>query len=86
MVFGGIGNNYDVVSPDPCGGSVPSAQALVLTFLLNNYDDGDYQRTAEQWEKEVGLVMQCNEMKYNAISVRNFGCTISASPLPQNLE
>lgn len=65
VVFGGIGNNYDVVSPDPCGGSVPSAQALVLTFLLNNYDDDDYQRTANQWEKEVGLVMQCNVLRRN---------------------
>ncbi|CAN0344720.1 unnamed protein product, partial [Laminaria digitata] len=53
MVFGDIGVNPDVVSPDPCGGSVPAAGALVLTFLLNNYQDPEYQRLAEQWEKEV---------------------------------
>lgn len=53
VVFGDIGVNPDVVSPDPCGGSVPAAGALVLTFLLNNYQDREYQQLAEQWEKEV---------------------------------
>ena len=53
VVFGDIGVNPDVVSPDPCGGSVPAAGALVLTFLLNNYQDPEYQQVAEQWEKEV---------------------------------
>lgn len=53
VVFGDIGTNSEVVSPDPCGGGVPAAGALVLTFLLNNYEDPDYQRLAEQWEKEV---------------------------------
>lgn len=53
VVFGDIGVNPDVVSPDPCGGSVPAAGALVLTFLLNNYQDPEYQRLAQQWEKEV---------------------------------
>lgn len=53
VVFGDIGINPEVISPDPCGGTVPSAGALVLTFLLNNYEDRDYQRLAEQWEKEV---------------------------------
>lgn len=53
VVFGDIGVNPDVVSPDPCGGSVPAAGALVLTFLLNNYQDPEYQQLAEQWEKEV---------------------------------
>lgn len=55
VVFGDIGINTEVISPDPCGGGVPAAGALVLTFLLNNYQDADYQRLAEQWEKEVGL-------------------------------
>lgn len=53
VVFGDIGTNSEVESPDPCGGSVPSAGALVLTFLLNNYRDPDYQKLAEQWEEEV---------------------------------
>lgn len=53
VVFGDIGTNSEVESPDPCGGSVPSAGALVLTFLLNNYRDPDYQKLAEQWEQEV---------------------------------
>lgn len=54
VVFGDIGVNSKVASPDPCGGGVPKAGALVLTFLLNNYKDAEYQRLAEQWEKEVG--------------------------------
>lgn len=54
VVFGDIGINDDIASPDPCGGSVPRAGALVLTFLLNNYRDAEYQELAEQWEKEVG--------------------------------
>lgn len=53
VVFGDIGVNSDVASPDPCGGSVPKAGALVLTFLLNNFRDPEYQRLAEKWEKEV---------------------------------
>lgn len=56
VVLGDIGINGDVVSPDPCGGSVPAAGALVLTFLLNNYQDPDYQRLAAQWEEEVRLL------------------------------
>lgn len=55
VVLGGIGTNTDVMSPDPCGGGVPSAKALVLTFLLNNYEDDDFQRLAAQWEKEVRI-------------------------------
>lgn len=54
VVFGDLGTNADVISPDPCGGGVPAAGALVLTFLLNNYQDSNFQRLAEQWEKEVG--------------------------------
>ncbi|CBJ30169.1 conserved unknown protein [Ectocarpus siliculosus] len=57
VVFGDIGVNSEVVSPDPCGGSVPKAGALVLTFVLNNYRDPDYQKLAEQWEKEVFLAV-----------------------------
>lgn len=53
VVFGDIGVNSKIVSPDPCGDAVPSAGALVLTFLLNNYPDSDFQRLAKQWEKEV---------------------------------
>lgn len=53
VVFGEIGVNTDVASPDPCGGNVPKAGALVLTFLLNNYRDPEYQQMAEKWEKEV---------------------------------
>lgn len=55
VVFGDIGINHDIASPDPCGGSVPKAGALVLTFLLNNYRDAEYQGLAEQWENEVGV-------------------------------
>lgn len=58
VVFGDIGVNPDVVSPDPCGGGVPAAGALVLTFLLNNYQDSEYQRLAQQWEKEVSATKQ----------------------------
>lgn len=53
VVFGDIGVNSEIESPDPCGGSVPTAGALVLTFLLNNYQDPEYQELAEKWEKEV---------------------------------
>lgn len=54
VVFGDIGVNSQIESPDPCGGSVPTAGALVLTFLLNNFQDPEYQELAERWEKEVG--------------------------------
>lgn len=57
VVFGDIGTNEDIVSPDPCGGGVPKAGALVLTFLLNNYLDPAYQKLAGQWEKEVSAVV-----------------------------
>ncbi|CAM9352236.1 unnamed protein product, partial [Sphacelaria rigidula] len=57
VVFGDLGTNADVISPDPCGGGVPAAGALVLTFLLNNYQDSNFQRLAEQWEKEVFLAI-----------------------------
>lgn len=53
VVFGDIEVNSNVASPDPCGGNVPKAGALVLTFLLNNYRDPEYQQLAEKWEKEV---------------------------------
>lgn len=59
VVFGDIGVNPDVASPDPCGGSVPKAGALVLTFLLNNFRDPEYQKMAERWEKEVSLGALC---------------------------
>lgn len=57
VVFGDIGVNTHVKSPDPCGGSVPAAGALVLTFLLNNYQDAEHQQLAEQWEKEVSEML-----------------------------
>lgn len=59
VVFGAIGVNTDVASPDPCGGSVPKAGALVLTFLLNNFRDPEYQQLAEKWEKEVRCRCRC---------------------------
>lgn len=33
---------WQVENPDPCGSRVPSAKALVLTLLLNSYDDDEY--------------------------------------------
>lgn len=47
-------------SPDPCGGTVPSAAALVLTLLLKNYDPStDEGRAglarAKAWEEGVFL-------------------------------
>ena len=55
VVFGGLGQNQAIQSPDPCGGTVPSAQALVLTLLLNSNDDPAYTKKAEAWEAEVFL-------------------------------
>lgn len=49
-----------VKSPDPCGGTVPSASALVLTLLLKNYDPSSAEGRkwlgmAKAWEKGVFL-------------------------------
>lgn len=71
VVFGDIGINTEVVSPDPCGGGVPAAGSLVLTFLLNNYQDPDYQRLAEQWEKEVGAMVACLPSLWLLLLVRS---------------
>ncbi|CAM9116689.1 unnamed protein product [Choristocarpus tenellus] len=69
VVFGDIGTNPDIPNPDPCGGTVPSAGALVLTFLLHNYNDHLFQGQAEQWEKEVFLkvVEEAKELLENDV-------------------
>lgn len=36
-----------VVNPDPCGSKVPTARGLVLTLLLNSYDDPAYLAKAK---------------------------------------
>ena len=36
VILGGISCNYTAKNPDPCGGCIPQAEALVLTFLLLN--------------------------------------------------
>jgi Sterol-sensing domain of SREBP cleavage-activation len=53
VVLGGIGESSSVQSSDPCGGSVPTASALIVTFLLNNYDNAEFRAQAESWEAEV---------------------------------
>ena len=55
VVFGGLGIDPFIKTEDPCDNSVPSAEALTLTFLLNNYEDESYTKKAKQWEKEVFL-------------------------------
>ncbi|GAB5036681.1 niemann-pick c1 protein [Nannochloropsis oceanica] len=55
VVFGGLGSNIQVQSPDPCGGHVPAAGALVLTLLLNNLNDEAYVNKAKAWEEGVFL-------------------------------
>lgn len=49
-----------IKSPDPCGGTVPTAAALVMTLLLKNYDPGTDEgrqglARAKAWEKGVFL-------------------------------
>jgi Sterol-sensing domain of SREBP cleavage-activation/Patched family len=53
VVLGGIGESSTIKSSDPCGGSVPTASALIVTFLLNNYDNAEFRAQAEAWEAEV---------------------------------
>jgi Niemann-Pick C1 protein len=53
VVLGGIGQSSTVKSSDPCGGSMPTASALIVTFLLNNYDNAEFRAQAEAWEAEV---------------------------------
>lgn len=51
---------FQMKSPDPCGGTVPTAAALVMTLLLKNYDASTAEgreglAMAKRWEKEVFL-------------------------------
>eukprot|EP00644_Phytophthora_capsici_P009276 jgi/Phyca11/563749/estExt2_Genewise1.C_PHYCAscaffold_130087 len=56
VVFGGLSRDECHQNPDPCGESTPQAEALMVTFLLNNNPENEtYTRYAEIWEKEVFL-------------------------------
>jgi Niemann-Pick C1 protein len=53
LVFGGLACDPTVVSPDPCSSCVPSARALIVTFLLEN--TAALAGRGETWEHDVFL-------------------------------
>ncbi|EGZ29432.1 patched family protein [Phytophthora sojae] len=56
VVFGGLSRDDCHQNPDPCGEATPQAQALVVTFLLNNRPENEtYTRYVEQWEQQAFL-------------------------------
>lgn len=56
VVFGGLSTDPKHPNPDPCGDKTPRAQALIVTFLLENAADGSVENErALLWEKSVLL-------------------------------
>ncbi|GMF60564.1 unnamed protein product [Phytophthora fragariaefolia] len=56
VVFGGLSRDECHQNPDPCGEATPQAEALMVTFLLENKPHNEtYTRLVEHWEKEVFL-------------------------------
>lgn len=55
VIFGGISNDEKHVNRDPCGATIPKAKALMVTFLLNNANNGKYLNDAMDWEQDTFL-------------------------------